>query len=156
MATISKNVDVLSMFCTHNNIYLCISGDPGQSSCPVTVSGRLISILSTSQVKRYYQSDIVSLKHNKVDTLIVGLVGRFDTVRPKGRGFKCCHVGTLGKSFAHSCLWCSSVKLRQRICTGTVADCHMHKHKLNSLFVIASLNCIWSETISLNISFCGN
>src|SRR6218665_1201834 len=38
--------------------------------------------------------------------------------RPNGRGFKSRssrHVGTLGKSFTHSCLWRFGVKLRSSI-----------------------------------------
>src|SRR6218665_2538365 len=43
------------------------------------------------------------------------LVGRFVAFHPKGRGFESRssrHVGTLGKSFTHSCLWRFGVKLR--------------------------------------------
>src|SRR6218665_1714876 len=46
------------------------------------------------------------------------LIGRFVTFRPKGRGFEyrsSRHVGTLGKSFTRSCLWCFGVKLRHSI-----------------------------------------
>ena len=41
------------------------------------------------------------------------LIGRFITFRPKGHGFESCsrgHIGTLGMSFTHNCLWCFSVK----------------------------------------------
>jgi len=44
-----------------------------------------------------------------------GMVGRVDAYRPEGCGFDSCssrHVGTLGKSFALSCLWLFGVKLR--------------------------------------------
>ncbi len=46
------------------------------------------------------------------------LIGRFDAFRPKSRGFESRssrHVGTLGKSFTHSCLWRFGVKLRHSI-----------------------------------------
>ena len=46
------------------------------------------------------------------------LVGRVYAYRPKGRGFdsRCSrHVGSLGKSFALSCLWRFGVKLRHSI-----------------------------------------
>ena len=42
------------------------------------------------------------------------LIGRFDTLRPKGRGFESCsgrHVETLGKTFTRSCLRCFVMKL---------------------------------------------
>src|SRR6218665_484248 len=45
-------------------------------------------------------------------------IGRVDAFRPKGIGFDCRssrHVGTLGKSLTHSCLWRSGVKLRHSI-----------------------------------------
>jgi len=51
-------------------------------------------------------------------TICVGLIGRFDTFRPKDRGFESRsshHVVTLGKSFTHSCLWLFSMKLRHSI-----------------------------------------
>src|SRR6218665_2528417 len=41
------------------------------------------------------------------------LIGRYVAFRPKGRGFESCssrNVGTLGKSFTHSCLWRFGVK----------------------------------------------
>ena len=46
------------------------------------------------------------------------LIGRFDAVRPKGRGFESRsgrHVGTLGKSRTRSCLWRFGVKLRRSL-----------------------------------------
>ena len=46
------------------------------------------------------------------------LIDRLDAYRPKGRGFESCssrHVRTLAKSFARSCLWRFSVKLRHCI-----------------------------------------
>src|SRR6218665_4152481 len=46
-------------------------------------------------------------------------IGRDDAFRPKGRGFEfrsSLHVGTLGKSFTHSCLWRFAVKFRHSIC----------------------------------------
>src|SRR6218665_3144068 len=45
-------------------------------------------------------------------TLVVG------AFRPKGRGFDYCssrHIGTLGKSFSHSCQWRFGVKFRHSI-----------------------------------------
>ena len=45
-------------------------------------------------------------------------IGRVDAFRPLGYGFdsrSIRHVGTLGKSFTHSCLWRSGVKLRYSI-----------------------------------------
>src|SRR6218665_2957101 len=42
-------------------------------------------------------------------------IGRVDTFCPKGYGFdsrSSRHVGTLGKSFSHSCLWRFGVKFR--------------------------------------------
>jgi len=44
--------------------------------------------------------------------------GRVDAFRPKDHGFdfrSSRHVGTLGKSFTHSCLWCFGVKLGHSI-----------------------------------------
>jgi len=44
--------------------------------------------------------------------------GRVDSCRPEGRGFEsrsCRHVGSLGKSFTHRCLWRFGVKLRHSI-----------------------------------------
>src|SRR6218665_147597 len=44
--------------------------------------------------------------------------GRVDAFRPNGHGFdfhSSCHVGTLGKSFTHSCLWRFGVKFRHSI-----------------------------------------
>ena len=44
--------------------------------------------------------------------------GRVDVFRPKGQGFdsrSSRHVGTLGKSFIHGCLWRFGVKLRHSI-----------------------------------------
>ena len=46
------------------------------------------------------------------------LIGRLDAFRLKGRGFESRssrHMGTLGKSFTHSCLWRFGVKLRHSI-----------------------------------------
>jgi len=46
------------------------------------------------------------------------LIGRFGTFRPKGHGFESHssrHVGTLGKSFTRSCLWCFDAKLQHSI-----------------------------------------
>ena len=46
------------------------------------------------------------------------LIGRFDAFRLKGRGFESRssrHVGTLGKSFTHNCLWRFGLKLQHRI-----------------------------------------
>jgi len=46
------------------------------------------------------------------------LIGRFDTFRPKGRGFEfrsSCHIGTLGKPFTHICLWRFGVNIRHSI-----------------------------------------
>ena len=54
----------------------------------------------------------------ELPTKDVGLIGRVDAFRPKGRGFESRssrHVGTLGKSFARSCLWRLGVKLRHSI-----------------------------------------
>src|SRR6218665_1726061 len=45
-------------------------------------------------------------------------IGRVDAFHPKGHGFdsrSSYHVGTLGKSFTHSCRWCFGVKLRHSI-----------------------------------------
>ena len=45
-------------------------------------------------------------------------IGRVDDLRPKGNGFdsrSSPHVGTLGKSFTHSCLWRFGVKFRHSI-----------------------------------------
>ena len=45
-------------------------------------------------------------------------IGGVDTFRPKGHGFDSCssrHVGTLGKSFTHSCLWRFGVKFQHSI-----------------------------------------
>src|SRR6218665_1578125 len=45
-------------------------------------------------------------------------ISRVDTFRPKGRGYDSRsrrHVGTLGKSFTHSCLWRFRVKFRHSI-----------------------------------------
>src|SRR6218665_468852 len=44
--------------------------------------------------------------------------GRVNACRPEGRGLESRsrhHVGTLGKSFTHSCLWCFGVKFRHSI-----------------------------------------
>jgi len=44
--------------------------------------------------------------------------GRVDAYRPKGHEFDSCssrHVGTLGKSFTHSCHWRFGVKFRHSI-----------------------------------------
>jgi len=52
----------------------------------------------------------VKLKSNQYSIKI----GRVDAYRPEDHGFKSrssCHVGTLGKSFTHSCLWRFGVKL---------------------------------------------
>ena len=61
-------------------------------------------------------------KMNCMKGVVVGLVWRigkrFDAFRPKGHGFdsrSSRHVGTLGKSFARSCLWRFGVKLRHSI-----------------------------------------
>ena len=46
---------------------------------------------------------------------VMGHIGRVEAFRPEGCGFESrssSHVGTLGKSLAHSCLWLFSVKLR--------------------------------------------
>ena len=46
------------------------------------------------------------------------LIGRFNAVHLKGRGFESHssrHVGTFGKSFTHNCLWRFGVKLRHSI-----------------------------------------
>src|SRR6218665_1337182 len=46
------------------------------------------------------------------------LIGRVDAFRPKGHGFDSRsnrHVGTLGKSFTHSCQWRSGVKFRHSV-----------------------------------------
>src|SRR6218665_1915270 len=46
------------------------------------------------------------------------LIGRIDAFRPKRRELESRssrHVGTLGKSFTHSCLWRFGVKLRRSI-----------------------------------------
>src|SRR6218665_452307 len=45
-------------------------------------------------------------------------IGRVEAFRPEDRGFESCcsrHVGTLGKSLTHSCLWCFGVKLLHSI-----------------------------------------
>src|SRR6218665_3917298 len=45
-------------------------------------------------------------------------IGRVDAFRPKDHGFESRsirHVGTLGKSFTHRCLWRFGVKLRHSI-----------------------------------------
>ena len=45
-------------------------------------------------------------------------IGRVDAFRPKGHGFDSSssrHVGTLGKSFTHSCLWRFGVKFRHSV-----------------------------------------
>ena len=45
-------------------------------------------------------------------------IGRVDTFRLKGHGFdsrSSHHVGTLGKSFTHRCLWRFGVKFRHSI-----------------------------------------
>jgi len=42
-------------------------------------------------------------------------IARFDTYRPKSRGFESRHAGTLDKSFTRSCMWRFAVKLRHSI-----------------------------------------
>src|SRR6218665_3420727 len=45
-------------------------------------------------------------------------IGRVEAFRPEGGGFECrssCHLGTLGKSLTHSCLWRFGMKLRHSI-----------------------------------------
>src|SRR6218665_3069197 len=47
------------------------------------------------------------------------IIGRVYTCQPEGRGFESLssrHIGTLGKSSTHSCLWHFGVKLRHSIC----------------------------------------
>ena len=47
------------------------------------------------------------------------VAGRVDAFRLKGHEFNSHsshHIGTLGKSFAHSCLWRFGVKLQHSIC----------------------------------------
>ena len=56
--------------------------------------------------------------YNKIIVGRVWRIGRVDAFRPKGHGFdsrSSRHVGTLGKSFTHSCLWCFGVKFRHSI-----------------------------------------
>ena len=76
--------------------------------------------------------------------------GRVDASRPEGRGFESHssrHVGTLGKSFTHSCLWRFGMKLR-----GTVSVlCQEH------FWVVVDLkrryrNCLNEWTAQLSIS----
>ena len=67
-------------------------------------------------------SGIILITDNKNPDDICGTWWRFDRVNalhPKGYGFdsRCSrHVGKLGKSFIHSCLWRFSVKFRHSIC----------------------------------------
>ena len=45
-------------------------------------------------------------------------IGWVDSFQPEGHGFDSCssrHVGALGKSLSHSCLWRLGMKLRHRI-----------------------------------------
>ena len=54
----------------------------------------------------------------KVKVGRVWRIGRVDAFRPRGHGFdsrSSRHVGTLGKSFTHSCLWRFGVKFRHSI-----------------------------------------
>ena len=45
-------------------------------------------------------------------------IGLADAFHPKGHGFdsrSSRHLGTLGKSFTHSCMWCFGVKFQHSI-----------------------------------------
>src|SRR6218665_680419 len=62
-----------------------------------------------------YSTDTVS-NDNQMGR--VWCTGRVDAFPLKGHGFdsrSSCQVGTLGKSFTRSCLWCFRVKLRHSI-----------------------------------------
>ena len=62
----------------------------------------------------------MSLDSMNVDSVgHVWRIGKVDAFRPKGHGFdsrSSRHVGTLGKSFIHSCLWHFGMKFRHSIC----------------------------------------
>jgi len=63
--------------------------------------------------RNLYSTDIFNLRRQPKHCGVWRRFGRVDAFRPKGNGFNSCsspHVGTLGKSFTHSCLWHFGVK----------------------------------------------
>src|SRR6218665_245229 len=73
--------------------------------------------------KRVTRLGIIDLKHDFIMCWVMTcgdwwLIGRFGAFCPKDRGFESLfsrHVGTLGKSFTHSCLWRFGMELRHNI-----------------------------------------
>src|SRR6218665_640078 len=70
----------------------------------------------------YYNAEYTLIKDQKImSTINTGMwwrIGRVDNFQPEGPGFdsrSSRHIGTLGKSLTHSCLWRFSVKLRHSI-----------------------------------------
>ena len=114
-------------------------GNKSQNDCITNVKS---SILYTCSLKKAFftlKDQTLSLLHQSTCMLfplflfcctkkIIGTLhwncgtwwrnGWVDSFQPEGRGFdsrSSRHVGTLGKSLTHSCLWCFGVKLRHSI-----------------------------------------
>ena len=76
----------------------------------------VISLPSNEHLREQLASEWTIRMQVKVGR--VWRIGRVGAFRPKGHGFDSCssrYVGTLGKSFTHSCLWHFGVKFRHRI-----------------------------------------
>ena len=68
--------------------------------------------------QRCPSNHMLTILYNYFPGVAWWLTGRFVDFRPKDRKFESRsnrHVGTLGKSFTRSCLWCFDVKLRHSI-----------------------------------------